>query len=668
MEEPVLFLTRYEYANLYHSMGDFYNAYQTQNMYGHVGHGKVHVVFLDGHSAGALDDMWPTLFGKHVSYISQIVEKYANHKLASNPKAKVCFRRALFVPPAYRCALSVDMMSGVSDACTNNPALKDFAAFMSQQYKLDSIQPMDLFTPPGQTAKADIFGQPLFPSLAPQTHSREEIEADKIRPIVTVICRRDYLAHPRLQSLRATRKFANEVELSNSLVNLNERFKSDKNHPVLLPRFLFVDFAQLSVLEQLVLIRQSILLVGIHGAGLSYALFLREKASLFELVPPEYAVRPHFRYFARWAGRRYETMSISAETGNGHSVDAQTFSSHVNTLIQGLLPPAPKIIVNAAASARPQEPLSLKGVSSQDKVYISQSSHTKVFDPAQILDHFASASVFSRHEELSSRSEYEAAYGRSVDGHRLCVIVPFRDSLSPTSQGANRTANLNTFIPHMLRHFNKVGREFIRDYEIIIVEQTQGKVFNKGALFNIGYKLAKPVCDYVVLHDVDQLPDSPLNKYSYPNAPTHLCTATSQFNYQMAYGTMVGGAMLMTNDQYEQVNGYSNFYWGWGQEDDDFYYRIARRFNNVDRLPPDAGRFQALSHPRVKDLDVTPIFTQGTQHLTDTRTGRFDFMTDGLSNLKYRPVMTTYNIKPGVKKVLVELQFDYMPEELHQRK
>ena len=33
--------------------------------------------------------------------------------------------------------------------------------------------------------------------------------------------------------------------------------------------------------------------------------------------------------------------------------------------------------------------------------------------------------------------------------HRLAVVVPFRDSASQTSQGANRTENLNEFVPYI---------------------------------------------------------------------------------------------------------------------------------------------------------------------------------------------------------------------------
>ena len=87
--------------------------------------------------------------------------------------------------------------------------------------------------------------------------------------------------------------------------------------------------------------------------------------------------------------------------------------------------------------------------------------------------------------------------------HHLAIIVPFRDSSTRSSQGQNRTANLLEFLPAMNRFLDRVGRK--DHYHIFIVEQSEGYVFNKGALFNIGYLVAKHNYDYLCLHDVDQV-------------------------------------------------------------------------------------------------------------------------------------------------------------------
>ena len=187
-----------------------------------------------------------------------------------------------------------------------------------------------------------------------------------------------------------------------------------------------------------------------------------------------------------------------------------------------------------------------------------------------------------------------------LPAHRGLIVVPFRESAHPSSQqGANRFKNLAVLVPYLTRHLASVGKRPGIDFSIVVVEQDQALVFNKGALLNVGYKLAKAWgYDYMVLHDVDQLPESPRNDYSFAPRPTHLCSASEQFAYRPAYHEMVGGVLLAPLSSFEAVNGYSNYYWGWGQEDDDFYFRLSTLKGGFDRLSPRVGRYKTLSHPR----------------------------------------------------------------------
>jgi hypothetical protein len=170
----------------------------------------------------------------------------------------------------------------------------------------------------------------------------------------------------------------------------------------------------------------------------------------------------------------------------------------------------------------------------------------------------------------------------------------------------------------MIPWLQRAGRVF----RIFVIEQNQdGLVFNKGALFNIGYKIAKAEgFDYLALHDVDQIPEHPANRYEFTEFPVHLCSQSSQFGYRMAYPEMVGGALKMSMRAYELAYGFSNSYWGWGQEDDDVFYRIQiAGYAPIQRLGPPFGRFRALDHPRVHGLDVTSAFRRGQQHLNELR-------------------------------------------------
>ena len=151
--------------------------------------------------------------------------------------------------------------------------------------------------------------------------------------------------------------------------------------------------------------------------------------------------------------------------------------------------------------------------------------------------------------------------------HKLGVIVPYRE----------REEHLERFIEHFI--------EFMSDkkinYQIFVIEQYDLKLFNRGRLLNIGYKIAiQNGCDYVCFHDVDMLPEEA--DYSYSMKPTHLASQLSNYNYGMPYDEYFGGVTLFNKYDFEVVNGYSNEYLGWGYEDDDLLNRC-----NLKGLPLD---------------------------------------------------------------------------------
>ena len=161
---------------------------------------------------------------------------------------------------------------------------------------------------------------------------------------------------------------------------------------------------------------------------------------------------------------------------------------------------------------------------------------------------------------------------------KLGIIVPYR----------NRRTHLNHFTTAIKHHFeaSKIP------YELIIVEQSDKKSFNRGSLLNIGVKKAKELqCTYVALHDVDMIPENV--DYSSVSVPTHLATNFISHKDKMkrvVFDEYFGGVTLFPIDDYFHVNGYSNKYWGWGYEDDDLLWRCKENFLdfNTKQLPTKA--------------------------------------------------------------------------------
>jgi hypothetical protein len=141
---------------------------------------------------------------------------------------------------------------------------------------------------------------------------------------------------------------------------------------------------------------------------------------------------------------------------------------------------------------------------------------------------------------------------------KLGVIVPYRD----------RYEQLIQFKKHINQYLTKTGI----DYELIIVEQDDAQLFNRGKLLNIGFKYAKKLkCDYVVFHDVDMLPIDA--DYSWSDFPVHMATDFIPSNTRIIFDEYFGGVTMFPSEDFLRINGYSNEYWGWGFEDDDLLYR-----------------------------------------------------------------------------------------------
>jgi hypothetical protein len=153
---------------------------------------------------------------------------------------------------------------------------------------------------------------------------------------------------------------------------------------------------------------------------------------------------------------------------------------------------------------------------------------------------------------------------------KLGVIVPYR----------NREEHLNEFKKKIIKYLKRNDISF----EIIIVNQDDGKLFNRGMLLNIGFKYAeKYECDYVVFHDVDMIPI--YVDYSYPETPIHLASNLWNGNNEIRkkkipiFDEYFGGVTMFNMSDFKKINGYSNKYWGWGFEDTDLLLRCKK--NNI---------------------------------------------------------------------------------------
>jgi hypothetical protein len=146
-----------------------------------------------------------------------------------------------------------------------------------------------------------------------------------------------------------------------------------------------------------------------------------------------------------------------------------------------------------------------------------------------------------------------------ANDRRLTVVIPYRD----------REAHLRELMPVLQEQL----QEQRLNYRILVVEQESGSKFNRGRLLNAGIHYAADVTDYYCLHDVDAVPI--VANYACPSQPLRLVNKIVGLQGKSRHNDYYfSGAVSIRKDQVQAANGFSNEYWGWGKEDDDFFFRL----------------------------------------------------------------------------------------------
>lgn len=214
----------------------------------------------------------------------------------------------------------------------------------------------------------------------------------------------------------------------------------------------------------------------------------------------------------------------------------------------------------------------------------------------------------------------------------VAIVVPYR----------NREEHLKVF----LRNIHPFLQQQNIHYKIYVVEQEDEKEFNRGKLFNVGFVEArkeKPFSCFI-FHDVDLIPLNLNNVYACTNLPRHMSSSIDKFRYEVPYDCNFGGVLSILSHQYQAVNGFSNLFYGWGGEDDDFFNRIRHARMGLLRFTQYVARYQSLVHEPAQPSDV---------RFERLESGLGEFSQDGLNSLQYHLKATIDT--PTHVRIVVEL-------------
>jgi len=191
---------------------------------------------------------------------------------------------------------------------------------------------------------------------------------------------------------------------------------------------------------------------------------------------------------------------------------------------------------------------------------------------------------------------------------KLVFVVPYR----------NRHQHKFFFLKHM----NFLLEDYPRDsFCILFVHQADARHFNRGAMKNIGFLVAKRLFPNTykeitfVFHDIDTLPFHKLFKYE---------TSPSVVKHFYGFETALGGIFAIRGADFEKANGFPNF-WSWGMEDACMQHRCLANKMSIDR-----STFYSIGSP-----DILQFF-DGVNRLInkrDLRKAGVDNFRDGVATI-----------------------------------
>ncbi|NXJ68204.1 B4GT4 galactosyltransferase, partial [Rostratula benghalensis] len=208
---------------------------------------------------------------------------------------------------------------------------------------------------------------------------------------------------------------------------------------------------------------------------------------------------------------------------------------------------------------------------------------------------------------------------------RVAILIPHR--------------NREKHLLYLLEHLHPFLQRQQLDYGIYVIHQAGSTKFNRAKLLNVGYleALKEANWDCFVFHDVDLVPENDFNSYKCDTQPKHLVVGRNSTGYRLRYKGYFGGVTALTREQFSNVNGFSNSYWGWGGEDDDLRIRVEMHKMKVVRPSAEVGRYTMIFHKRDRGNEVN----QGRMKLL--RQVSKTWNTDGLNSCSYKLLSVEHN-------------------------
>ena len=250
-DDSVWFITtRYDYANIFLTSNDWFNAYAMLDTLD-IELNQIKVLFLDAHSWSPLDDSWKIMFK-------------TEHQFIKHLSPNLCLKKYVLLPSMYAAGLS-HMTDTLKCNDKGIKQIMDFKHFILNNVGVNTTQSKNIIN-------------------------------------IGLICRKGYLSHPRNSGKNIQRQFVNDTDIQNRINNIvNNTFNElelNNKYSYNIKRIYLED---INITTQIHIISKINILIGVHGAGLTHLMFLQDNgSSLIEIQVPKKKGNKVYKKLSTW--------------------------------------------------------------------------------------------------------------------------------------------------------------------------------------------------------------------------------------------------------------------------------------------------------------------------------------------------------------------------------
>jgi len=216
------------------------------------------------------------------------------------------------------------------------------------------------------------------------------------------------------------------------------------------------------------------------------------------------------------------------------------------------------------------------------------------------------------------------------------ILIPYR----------NRERHLKYFIDNSVPLIEK----YLPNTKVVVIEQEEGKKFNRGCVLNVGFKEYENNTKYFITHDVDINPKEPTLKNYYNKD----ISDNEVLGIYTSVCDTLGGIIKISNNNIFKINGFPNDYWGWGAEDkalknraDVYDIKKIINFVNNDKTRDDMY-FKIFNDVN----DRRPCVQQ--EHGVPYNNKSVSIKSGGLNNINYK-ILVKKSLDPIVELIKVSI-------------